>query len=180
MDLRISWKKTKSTTNWIPAFFEGRFFCFSPNLSRSRVPTDLVESILNFPKFFNGQKWNGSIPISSIHHLTGKSQLKNSEFNLKIGSFANKVLLGVLTKDIQKPGEKVTTGDAKKLSLALALLADGWSSSADSGGAAGSVHRSLGDHRSLWPKKNLRNSSTGSTGYDSWILMIFDDKCVQF
>jgi hypothetical protein len=60
-------------------------------------------------------------------------------------------MLGFLTKNIQKPGEKVTAGDAKKLSLALALLADGWSSSADSGGAAGSFHMSLGDHRSLCP-----------------------------
>ena len=121
-------------------------------LSRSRFSHRSGGVYPQFPFSSMARSEMGPSPFLQSTILAGKSQLKNSEFNLKIGSFANQVQLGVLTKDIQKPGEKVTAGDAKKLSLALALLADGRSSSADSGGAAGSVHRSLGDHRSLCQK----------------------------
>ena len=90
MDLRISWKK-HSTTNWITTGFLWRssLLFFPKSICLEAGSPQIWWSLSSISLFFNGQNWNGSIPISSIH-FAGKSQLDNSEFSLKIGSFANK------------------------------------------------------------------------------------------
>ena len=90
MDLRISWKN-HSTTNWITTGFLWRssLLFFPKSICLEAGSPQIWWSLSSISLFFNGQNWNGSIPISSIH-FAAKSQLDNSEFSLKIGSLANK------------------------------------------------------------------------------------------
>ena len=165
MDLRISWKN-HSTTNWITTGFLWRSSLLFPQiyLSRSRVPTDLVESILNFPflqwpelKWVHPHFFNPFCCEKPTRQLG--VQPENWEFSQQKCSDSS-------PKTSKNQGKK--SPQAMRRSCPLPLL-----SLQMDGRPPQTAAEQLEVFTGPWeitgrcapPKKN-RNSSTGSTGYD--------------